>query len=189
MTWSKPSNVACASRAFGSSKSAAASRGIIACGSNAVALISVAEALDHVLAHAAPLLPETAPLDDALGRVLAAELSALRTQPPADVSAMDGYAVRAADVAKAPARLRVSGEVAGGGQIPANVGLGEVARLFTGGVLPVGADPVAVQEITEREGDSVVVAKPTSAGRHVRQEGLDFRRGDPLFGKGHRLTA
>ncbi len=68
-----------------------------------MALISVAEALDHVLAHAGPMPPETVPLDDALGRVLAAELKALRTQPPADVSAMDGYAVRASDVA--PLRL------------------------------------------------------------------------------------
>jgi molybdopterin molybdotransferase len=154
-----------------------------------VALISVAEALDHVLAHAAPLLPQSAPLDDALGRVLAAELSALRTQPPADVSAMDGYAVRAADVAKAPARLRVIGEVAAGRPFTAKVGPGEAARIFTGGVVPVGADTVVVQEITEREGDSVVVVKPTSAGRHVRREGLDFRCGDALFGKDHRLTA
>src|SRR6516164_4492040 len=82
--------------------------------SNAVALISVAQALDHVLAHAAPLPAEQVPLDEALGRVLAADLKALRTQPPADVSAMDGYAARAADVATAPARLKVIGEVAAG---------------------------------------------------------------------------
>ena len=75
-----------------------------------MALISVAEALDHVLAHAAPLSPEQVPLDDALGRVLAADLKALRTQPPADMSAMDGYAARASDVANVPAQLRVIGE-------------------------------------------------------------------------------
>ena len=95
-----------------------------------MALISVAEALDHVLAHAAPLPPETVPLDDALGRVLAAELKALRTQPPADLSAMDGYAVRAVDVARAPVRLRVIGEVAAGRPFPATVGTGEAARIY-----------------------------------------------------------
>jgi molybdopterin molybdotransferase len=154
-----------------------------------VALISVAEALDHVLAHAGPLPPETVPLDDALGRVLAAELKALRTQPPADLSAMDGYAVRAADVAHTPVRLRVIGEVAAGRPFTATVGAGEAARIFTGGVMPAGADAVVVQEITEREGDTVAVLKPSSKGRHVRPQGLDFRRGDPLFAKGHRLTA
>jgi molybdopterin molybdotransferase len=154
-----------------------------------VALISVAEALDHVLAHAAPLPPQTAPLDDALGRVLAAEVAALRTQPPADVSAMDGYAVRAADATKAPARLHVIGEVAAGRPFTAKVEPGEAARIFTGGVMPIGADTVVVQEVTERDGDNVVISKPTSAGRHVRRKGLDFHRGDTLFGRGHRLTA
>jgi molybdopterin molybdotransferase len=154
-----------------------------------VALISVAEALDHVLAHAAPLPPETVPLDAALHRVLAAELNALRTQPPADVSAMDGYAVRTADVAKAPARLRVIGEVAAGRPFTAKVGAGEAARIFTGGVVPSGADTIVVQEITERAGDAVTVLKPVSKGRHIRRQGLDFRRGDSLFAAGHRLTA
>ena len=153
-----------------------------------MALISVAEALDHVLAHAGPLPPETVPLDDALGRVLAAESKALRTQPPADLSAMDGYAVRASDVARAPVRLRVIGEVAAGRPFTATVGAGEAARIFTGGVMPAGADAVVVQEITEREGDTVAVLKPASKGRHIRPQGLDFRRGDILFAKGHRLT-
>jgi molybdopterin molybdotransferase len=153
-----------------------------------VALISVAEALDYVLAHAGPLPPETVPLDDALGRVLAAESKALRTQPPADLSAMDGYAVRASDVARAPVRLRVIGEVAAGRPFTATVGAGEAARIFTGAVMPAGADAVVVQEITEREGDTVAVLKPASKGRHIRPQGLDFRRGDILFAKGHRLT-
>ena len=154
-----------------------------------MALISVAEALDHVLAHAAPLPPETVPLDAALHRMLAAELNALRTQPPADVSAMDGYAVRTADVAKVPARLRVIGEVAAGRPFTAKVGGGEAARIFTGGVVPSGADTIVVQEITERAGDAVTVLKPVSKGRHIRRQGLDFRRGDSLFAAGHRLTA
>jgi molybdopterin molybdotransferase len=154
-----------------------------------VALISVAEALDHVLAHAAPLPPEQVPLDDALGRVLAADLKALRTQPPADVSAMDGYAARASDVANVPVQLRVIGEVAAGRPFTAAVGAGEAARIFTGGVMPAGADTVVVQEITERAGDAVTVLKPVSKGRHIRRQGLDFRHGDTLFAAGHRLSA
>ena len=154
-----------------------------------MALISVAEALDHVLAHAAPLPPEQVPLDDALGRVLAADLKALRTQPPADVSAMDGYAARASDVANIPVQLRVIGEVAAGRPFTATVGAGEAARIFTGGVMPAGADTVVVQEITERAGDAVTVLKPVSKGRHIRRQGLDFRHGDTLFAAGHRLSA
>ena len=154
-----------------------------------MALISVAEALDHVLAHAAPLPPEPVPLDEALGRVLADELKALRTQPPADLSAMDGYAARAADVTTTPAQLRVIGEVAAGRPFTAAVGAGEAARIFTGGVMPAGADTVVVQEITQRTGDTVTVLKPVSRGRHIRRQGLDFRRGDALFTAGHRLSA
>ncbi len=154
-----------------------------------MALISVAEALNHVLAHAAPLPPEQAPLDDALGRVLAADLKALRTQPPADLSAMDGYAARASDVANVPVQLRVIGEVAAGRPFTTVVGAGEAARIFTGGVMPAGADTVVVQEITERKGDAVAVLKPVSKGRHIRRQGLDFKRGDTLFTAGHRLSA
>ena len=154
-----------------------------------MALISVAQALDHVLSHAVPLPPEQVPLDDALGRVLAADLEALRTQPPADVSAMDGYAARAADVATAPVQLRVIGEVAAGRPFTSAVGTGQAARIFTGGVMPAGADTVVVQEITERKPDAVTVLKPVSKGRHIRRQGLDFRRGDTLFSAGHRLSA
>jgi molybdopterin molybdotransferase len=154
-----------------------------------VALISVAEALDHVLARAAPLPPEQVPLNDALGRVLAADLKALRTQPPADVSAMDGYAARASDVANVPVQLRVIGEVAAGRPFTAGLGAGEAARIFTGGVMPAGADTVVVQEITERADDAVTVLKPVSKGRHIRRQGLDFRRGDTLLAAGHRLSA
>jgi molybdopterin molybdotransferase len=149
----------------------------------------VAQALDHVLSHAVPLPPEQVPLDDALGRVLAADLEALRTQPPADVSAMDGYAARASDVATAPVELRVIGEVAAGRPFTSAVGTGQAARIFTGGVMPAGADTVVVQEITERKPDAVTVLKPVSKGRHIRRQGLDFRRGDTLYSAGHRLSA
>jgi molybdopterin molybdotransferase len=154
-----------------------------------VALISVAEALNRVLAHAQALPPEEVALEDANGRVLARDLTALRTQPPADVSAMDGYAVRTADIANAPLGLKVIGEVAAGRPFAAVVGPGEAARIFTGGVIPAGADTVVVQELTNREADRVEVLKPSSKGLHIRAEGLDFRCGDSLFAKGHWLTA
>ena len=152
-----------------------------------MALLSVADALDRVLAHAAPLAAEEVPLAEADGRVLAAPLKALRTQPPADLSAMDGYAVRAADVASAPARLKVIGEIAAGRPFAAAVGPGQAARIFTGGVVPDGADTVVIQEHTMRDGDTVDVQKTTAKGRNVRPQGLDFHNGDALFAKGHRL--
>ena len=107
-----------------------------------MALLSVAEALERVLAKAAPLPAEEAPLAEAAGRVLAFGLKARRTQPPADVSAMDGYAVRAADVANTPVRLKIIGEVAAGRPFARALGSGEAARIFTGGVLPRGADTI-----------------------------------------------
>jgi len=154
-----------------------------------VASISVAEALQYVLADAVPLPVEEAPLAESAGRVLAYNLKSLRTQPPADVSAMDGYAVRASDVAQAPVRLKVIGEVAAGRPFTATVGPGEAARIFTGGVLPGGADTVVIQELTRRDGDLVEVQKPAAKGRNVRAKGLDFRQGDVLLAQGHLLTA
>jgi molybdopterin molybdotransferase len=154
-----------------------------------VALLSVAEALERVLADAVPLPAEEVPLEKADGRVLAYDLKARRTQPPADVSAMDGYAVCASDVAQAPARLKVIGEVPAGRPFNAQVGPGEAARIFTGGFVPDGADVVVVQELAKRDGDWVEVQKPIVAGRNVRRRGLDFKEGDQLFAKGHRFTA
>src|ERR1700732_2912728 len=140
-----------------------------------------AEALPRVHKPAPPLPLQATPLAQAHGRVLAADLAALRTKPPADVSAMDGYAVRAQDVAAAPARLKVIGEVAAGRPFGGTVGSGEAARIFTGGVLPRGADTVVIQEQTSRADDTVVVGKPTGKGRNVRPEGLDFKAGAVLL--------
>jgi len=154
-----------------------------------VALLSVAQALERVLAQAAPLPAEEAPLADACGRVLTADLKALRTQPPADVSAMDGYAVRAGDVASVPALLKIIGEVAAGRPFGRNIGPGEAARIFTGGVMPEGADTVVIQEHAKRDGDRLAVEKPAARGRHIRARGLDFNAGDTLLRAGHRLTA
>jgi molybdopterin molybdotransferase len=149
-------------------------------------LLPVAEALTRILADAAPLPAEEAQLDDALGRVLAQDLKALRTQPPADVSAMDGYAVRGEDVA-APATLKVIGEVAAGHPFESAVGKGEAARIFTGGVMPQGTDTVVIQELAARDGDKVSFEKPTAKGRNVRRKGIDFSQGDVLLEQGRRL--
>jgi molybdopterin molybdotransferase len=150
--------------------------------------MSVADALARVLADAAALPAETVPLAEAHGRVLAADIKALRTQPPADVSAMDGYAVRSADVAQVPAKLNLIGEVAAGHPFGGTVGPGEAARIFTGGVVPSGADTIVIQENTSREGDAVVVNTASGRGRHIRAAGLDFVGGATLLGAGRRLS-
>src|SRR5436305_15239393 len=118
-----------------------------------MALLPVADALARVLDGVAPLPSERVPLAEAEGRVLAEDLAALRTQPPEDVSAMDGYAVRAEDVAIAPARLNLIGEVAAGRPFAGQVNAGDAARIFTGGVLPACSDTVIIQANTTREGD------------------------------------
>jgi molybdopterin molybdotransferase len=148
----------------------------------------VAEALQRVLADARALPAETVKLKDALGRVLTENVSALRTQPPAAVSAMDGYAVRAADVATTPVTLKVIGEVAAGRPFAGQIGPGQAARIFTGGVMPTGSDTVVIQEHTTRTGDSIAIQKPTAKNRNVRAQGIDFARDQVLLRKGRRLT-
>lgn len=151
-------------------------------------LMPVAEALQRVLADACALPAETVALNDALGRVLTEDLNALRTQPPAAVSAMDGYAVSAADVAQAPVKLKLIGEVAAGHPFEGEVKAGQAARIFTGGVMPAGADTVVIQELTAREGDTVTIQKATAKHRNVRDRGIDFTQGQTLLRKGRRLS-
>jgi len=153
-----------------------------------MALMPVAEALRLVLADAKPLPAEFVALDHVAGRVLAQDVSALRTQPPTAVSAMDGYAVRASDVTKTPAALKVIGEIAAGHPFIGQVAAGQAARIFTGGVMPNGSDTVVIQELTSREGDVVTVQKPTPKGRNVRGQGIDFAQGDVLLRDGRRLS-
>src|SRR5690349_10678493 len=153
-----------------------------------MALMPVAEALQRVLADAKPLPAETAPLNEALGRVLTKDVVALRTQPPAAVSAMDGYAVRASDVEKAPVTLKVIGEVAAGHPFAGEIGPGQAARIFTGGVLPKGGDTVVIQELTASADNSVTIQKSTAKGRNVRDKGIDFERDHVLLRKGQRLA-
>jgi molybdopterin molybdotransferase len=154
----------------------------------AMALMPVADALAAVLAEAEPLPEELVALDAAFHRVLARDLIALRTQPPEAMSAMDGYAVRAADANTPGARLKVIGEVAAGRPFERTIGEGEAVRIFTGGVIPQNADAVVIQEDTVVEADGVRITEAAVAGRHIRGAGIDFRKGDMLIAKGARLT-
>jgi molybdopterin molybdotransferase len=152
-------------------------------------MISVEEAQQRLLAMIAPLGAEQVSVGDALGRVLAEDVVARRTQPPWPVSAMDGYAARAADVAQVPARLKVIGAVPAGQAFEGRVGAGEVVRIFTGAPVPEGADCIVIQEDTERQGDWVEVREGAPTGRYVRPAGLDFREGEVGLHAGRRLSA
>ena len=153
-----------------------------------MALMPVADAIQRILAQGSTLPAEKVALADCHGRTLAADLTAQRTQPPDAMSAMDGYAARAADVAKVPATLKVIGEVAAGHPIARELAPGEAARIFTGGVVPRGADTIVIQENTKRDGDSVTVTSSSPVGKHVRKQGIDFKAGDILLKKGRRLS-
>jgi molybdopterin molybdotransferase len=152
-------------------------------------VISVEEALSRLLAPLEKLPPEQVSIVDALGRVLAEDVAARRTQPPFAVSAMDGYAVHAEDLAKVPVDLRIVAEVPAGAGFGGHVGPGEAARIFTGAPLPAGTDTIVIQEDTRRDGDRVRVLEGAARGRYVRREGLDFAESDVLLRTGHRLTA
>ena len=153
-----------------------------------MALMPVSDALAAVLAGVKPLPEEMIPLDEAYHHVLARDVAARRTQPPEAMSAMDGYAVRAADAAKVDAQLTVIGEVAAGRPFAGVVGAGEAVRIFTGGVVPAGADAVVIQEDTVAEGKRITIKEAAIAGRHIRPAGVDFREGDVLLRMGTRLT-
>lgn len=150
------------------------------------ALVPAAEALERVVSGATPLSCESVAIEQADGRVLAQDVKALRSQPPFDVSAMDGYAARAEDLAAEKA-LTVVGESAAGHKLERKLQAGEAARIFTGAVLPAGADVVVEQESATRDGDRVKLA-PYEAGKNIRAAGVDFREGDILLKKGERLT-
>lgn len=151
-------------------------------------MIPVAEALDRILAALSSTGPETVPLPDAATRVLALPLTARLTQPPADVSAMDGYALRAADAAPG-ARLRVVGEAPAGHPFPGTVGPGEAVRIFTGAFVPLGADSILLQEDSRAADGTVEPIEAPRPGRHIRSAGLDFRAGDEVLPAGRVLTA
>lgn len=154
-----------------------------------MALMPVEEALARLLDGAEAKPPERVPLLEAAGRVLAADIAARRTQPPFDASAMDGYAVRAADLETLPARLRVIGEAPAGRPFAGPVDAGEAVRIFTGAPVPDGADTVVIQENARRDGGSVDILQAADKGRNIRRRGLDFNAGDTLLRSGRRLDA
>ncbi len=136
----------------------------------------------------APLGREWVTLARAHGRVLARPVVAEIDSPPADVSAMDGYAVRDEDLSDAT-ELRMIGEAFAGQGFAGEVGAGECVRIFTGAPVPAGADRIVVQEVVRREGDRAIVDGAVSPARHIRPRGSDFRVGDELLPAGRRLDA
>ena len=145
------------------------------------AALSVAEALARILSGVDTLGSERVGIAQAHGRVLAEPLAASHTQPPFDASAMDGYAVRAADIAEIPARLRVVGESAAGRGFRGSVGEREAVRIFTGAPVPTGANAIVIQENTTRDGDVVAVGPGEMDPGYIRKRGFDFTQGQTLL--------
>jgi len=151
-------------------------------------MISVEEARERILATLHPTPAEIAALADAWGRITATPVTARLTQPPADVSAMDGYALRAAD-GTLGATLHVIGAAPAGHPFDRPVGPGQAVRLFTGSVVPQGADGILLQEDATAIGTEVRINEAVVAGRHIRRAGQDFAAGDTVVPAGRRLTA
>jgi molybdopterin molybdotransferase len=149
-------------------------------------VISVEDATRRIVAAFAPTHAQTVAIGEAAGRVLAEDVRARMNQPPAPVSSMDGYAVRAADV---PGTLRVIGSSPAGHPFSGRVGAGETVRIFTGGVVPDGADGIVIQEDTSADGEMVAMNVAAKPGKHIREAGMDFREGDLLAATGKRLSA
>ena len=152
-------------------------------------LINVSEAIALIQANRPFPESETVPIEQALGRRLAEPVIAQRTHPPAAMSAMDGYAVKLNDVRQANAELRVIGEAPAGRPFEDAVKSGEAVRIFTGSVIPDGADTVVIQENVAREGDKVTSLQAYAKPAHIRAAGLDFATDDVLIDAGTRLRA
>jgi molybdopterin molybdotransferase len=151
-------------------------------------MISVDEARARILSALQPTSAEMVGLSAGWNRVTAAPVVARLTQPPADVSAMDGYALREVD-GSLHASLRVIGAAPAGHPFVGHVGPGQAVRLFTGSVVPQGADSILLQEDATRDGDTLRVNEAVTAGRHIRRAGQDFSAGDTVIPAGRRLTA
>ena len=152
-------------------------------------LLSVAEALTRVTGGFSLISSEQVALGDGLGRVLAEDVASRLTQPPSAVSAMDGYAVRAADVGSVPVTLKQIGVSQAGQRFAGAVGPGECARIFTGAPLPDGADAIVIQEDTTAVNEQITVMESAQSGADVRPAGLDFSVGDILLKTGAVLSA
>jgi len=153
-----------------------------------MSLVPVADAIARLLDGASALPAETVDLSRAAGRVLAADLKALRTQPPFDASAMDGYAVRAEDVATVPITLKIVGQAPAGHGFRGKVGKGETVRIFTGAPMPEGTDAVVIQENTaDQSAGHVTIVETLAKHRNVRLQGLDFKIDNPILNAGRLL--
>ncbi len=150
-------------------------------------MISVDEAVARITRGFAALPSESVPIAEAAGRVLAEDAIAKLDQPPAPMSAMDGYAVRSTD-ASPGAELVVIGDAPAGRPFAGKVGAGQAVRIFTGGVVPENADAVVIQEDTELRGERVFIKEAPRPDENVRRRALDFRAGEILLGLGHRLS-
>ena len=150
-------------------------------------MISFDEASAIVRAAARPLGAETVRLAEAHGRVLAEPVAAEVSAPPADVSAMDGYAVRDGDLSANPVRLRVIGETFAGSRFSGEIEAGTCVRIFTGAPVPDGADRVVVQEMVRREDDIAIIDERPGPARHIRRAGGDFAKGEVLLEPGSLL--
>ena len=150
-------------------------------------MISFDEAIDILRSTARPVGTETVSLCDAAGRVLAAPVIAAIDSPRADVSAMDGYAVRSADLAEFPTSLKLKGESVPGTGWPGAVEAGTCARIFTGAPIPRGADRIVIQERVRRDGDLVIIDADPGPARWVRPMGKDFHAGDEVLFAGRLL--
>jgi molybdopterin molybdotransferase len=147
-------------------------------------MISFEEALELVRSVAEPLGCEMVGVGDAAGRVLARPGVAAIDAPRADVSAMDGYAVRESDLGEFPVSLEVVGESFAGAGWSGSVAPGTCARIFTGAPVPAGADRVVIQENVRRDGAVAMIDADPGAGRHIRRHGSDFRAGEELLAAG-----
>jgi molybdopterin molybdotransferase len=152
-------------------------------------MISVAEAVSIVCHGFGPLGSEHIDLRSALGRVLAEDLASRVSQPPADVSAMDGYAVRSIDIPQVPSTLKLVGESAAGARFTGSIAEGETVRISTGAPVPSDADAIVIQENVRASEDSVAVLEKPLPGKWIRRAGLDFSYGQVLLKTGCKLTA
>jgi molybdopterin molybdotransferase len=153
-------------------------------------MLSVAQARARILTDVARDRPaEAVALERALGRTLARDLVAKRTQPPKAVSAMDGYAVRARDLAELPIKLKQIGESIAGRGFSGSVGPKETVRIFTGAPVPDGCDTILTQENARVEAGFVEPLETVASGRHIRAKGIDFAEGEVLLAAGTRLRA
>lgn len=156
-------------------------------------MISVDEALSHITTAAHSLQAgrgiSTRPLVQAVGYVTARDVKATLTHPPQNMSAMDGYAVQLNDIKTQDAQLKIIGQARAGEPASSALKTGEAVRIFTGAVIPRGADTVVIQENTETSGEIVTILQSQDYPKHIRHAGIDFRRGDVLIKASTRLTA